>query len=107
MLTPAMREQIREMHAAFRACYYVGEYDPYKADQYICFRLDDLTLRGSISRKTARRCKNTIMAALDGYATLNSWWAKRTPDKRAIDMPNTYRQLWLAQIIRDYKELLK
>lgn len=106
MLTPAMRGQIRAMLAAFKACHVMGERKS-EANRYICYRLDDLQQRGSINHKVAERCRRTIMAALEGKATLNHWWAQRTPGKFSWEMPKTYRQLWLAQIIRDYKELLK
>lgn len=107
LLTPADRRHIRDMLRTFKACHEMGERDPMAVNLYICFRLEDLRKRGSITRSVEERCRRTIMAALEGWATLGHWWAERNPGKSSYEMPKTYRQLWLTQIIRDYKELLE
>jgi hypothetical protein len=94
------------MIRAFEACHDMGERDPMATNRYICFRLEDLRKRGSITRLVEEHCRRTIMIALGGRGTLNLWWAERNPGKHRNEMPRHYRQLWLKQIIKDLRWLL-
>lgn len=105
LLTQGQRFHIEQMIKAFEACYKMGK-RPYHENMFLCYRLERLRKSGVISDQQQNHCRQLVMRALDGCATLNLWWVVRNPNNHTSEMPNHYRQLWLKQIIKDLRWLL-
>lgn len=106
LLTPGECFRVEQMITAFMACYEMGKRSGYK-NMYLCYRLERLRKDGVISAQQQNHCRQLVTRALDGCPTLNIWWVVRNPNKHSYEMPRHYRQLWLKQIIKDLRWLLK
>lgn len=106
LLTQGQRFHIEQMLKAFMDCYELGK-RPYRENMFLCYRLERLYKDGTISAQQQNHCRQLVMRALDGCPTLSVWWAARNPGKHCNEMPGHYRQLWLKQIIKDLRWLLK